>query len=191
MHHGLPLPQVPGSPKLLVGFHHHLHLQWPEVLKITQMVVGLLPSEACFLLLPCSNSVDSSITVDEAQQLSLFQKFWVLIMQPKGSFCVKKWSFFVHSAGMKNIMHSSQLFKNFSLLWFSFTSSSRTRIFVKKLQLNCPWTVYICSPESVVLSCISSVQPRFFFESFCWFHLLTRRAFDQKGRINLELTLWS
>lgn len=88
MHHGLPLPQVPGSPKLLVGFHHHPHLQWPEVLKITQMVVGLLPSEACFLLLPCSNSVDPSITVDEAQQLSL-QKFWVLIMRPKGSFCVK------------------------------------------------------------------------------------------------------
>jgi hypothetical protein len=35
-------------------------------------------------------------------------------MQPKGSFCVKKWSFFEHGAGMKNIMHSSPLFKNFS-----------------------------------------------------------------------------
>lgn len=32
-------------------------------------------------------------------------------MQPKGSFCVKKWSFFVHGAGMKNIMHSSPLLK--------------------------------------------------------------------------------
>jgi hypothetical protein len=35
-------------------------------------------------------------------------------MQPKGSFYVKKWSFFVHGAGMKNIMHSSPLFKKFS-----------------------------------------------------------------------------